>query len=174
MLQMGRKSKALAGILLSLITLKGVTEMKPKEYFIYNHTPSIPTGIYFELPPDGIRRGDIVGFDPPKDMRELAERKGWIPTNATMMKEVGALEGDQYELTETGAFYAGGNYVGERAEHDSSGDRMPSIPNGKHVVPEDEVLLISKNPYAFDSRYFGTIPLKSIRFRAIRIFPFWD
>ncbi len=174
MLQMGRKSKALVGVLLSLILLKSVTEMKPKEYFIYNHTPSIPTGIYLELPPDGIRCGDIVGFDPPKDIQELAERKGWIPKNATMMKEVGGLEGDQYELTETGAFYAGGRYVGERAEHDSSGDIMPSIPKGKHVVPKDEALLISRNPYAMDSRYFGTIPLKSIRFRAIRIFPFWD
>ena len=173
MLNPSKNVKALLGTLSAILCLECATQITPGEYFIYNHTPSIPTGIYLELPKDRLETGDIVGFDPPEKIHSLAIEKGWIPENATMMKEIGATEGQSYERTDNNAFYANGSYIGQVIEQDSAGDKMPVIPQGKHIVPKGHILLISRNPYAFDGRYFGTIPKESIRFRAVRIFPFW-
>ena len=145
---------------------------KPPPIFIYNHTESIPIEWYLMLPPNNLKDGDIVGFDLNPEIKKMAVNRGWLRENDVMMKAIGAVEGERYEIRDTHQFYVQKKYVGQVAERDGEGRAMPQQEEGEHKVEPGKFLPYTTNPMSFDGRYYGTVPLKSIRFKAVRLWPF--
>jgi conjugative transfer signal peptidase TraF len=84
---------------------------------------------------------------------------------APLIKPVIAWPGDTVEVSTKGI-----SVTGQRLPHtatmdrDSSGRRIHPFPAGRYVVQGEQLWVVSAySPRSFDSRYFGPIPLKSVR-----------
>ena len=142
------------------------------QVLVYNRTPSLQTGWYLMLPAGEVKDGDIVGFAPPEDMKELATERGGLNPSAVLLKKVGAMPGEVYEIDAQQGFYANGKYIGQVHETDGEGRTLPNVGQGMHVVEPGRFLPVTEHPFSFDGRYYGTLDLSVIRFRAIRLDPF--
>lgn len=160
----------LLGMLVFLFLLYGPRVIP--QIFIYNHTESIPKGLYLVVPSRHYEIGDIVGYDVPEEIRSLALERGWIVDSDIMMKRIGALSGDFYEITQKEEFWVRGKYIGKVFAQDRQNLPMPSISVGKYRVAPDQFLPITAHPFSFDGRYYGSLPLNHIKFKAIPITAF--
>ena len=116
--------------------------------------------------------GDIVGFDAPEDVASLAVERGWAKSSDVMLKRIGAMSGECYELDAERGFYVGGRYLGQALAQDGYGRALPQLSDGQYIVEDGRFLPVAENPLSFDGRYYGTVPLNSIRFKAIKLNPF--
>lgn len=142
---------------------------------IYNHTESIPIGWYLRVPTElcmNIQVGDIVGYDVPDHIREIAIKRGWLKESDIMMKKIGALPGDSFEIRDDKTFWVRNQYIGNVYEFDSKNQAMPVMSIGKYEVDKDEFLPVTKHPYSFDGRYYGVIKINKIKFIAIPLTAF--
>ena len=121
----------------------------------FNATASLPVGIY-RLSADAPGRGDYAAFCLEGEFAELARERGYLQGGSCpsrlrpLLKKVAGLPGDPVP--------------GDLAvcPADSLGRAMPSVlPEG--IVPPGMALLLAEHPGSFDSRYFGLIPLASLR-----------
>lgn len=141
---------------------------------VVNSTPSEPLGIWRQTEPAQFSRGDMVLACPPRTptMRVAVSRhylpSGSCPGNlGTVMKQVVAVAGDVVEIRPDGLLI---NEVWFSHTHlateDSEGRPLSSWGIGKHFLTGDDVFLASNfTPKSFDSRYFGPVPVSSIRAR---------
>jgi conjugative transfer signal peptidase TraF len=121
----------------------------------FNATPSLPVGLY-RLSADAPRKGDYAAFCLEGEFAELARERGYLQAGSCpsglrpLLKRVAGLPGDLIP----------GDLAVRPA--DSLGRAMPSVlPEG--VVPPGMALLLAEHPGSFDSRYFGPVPLASLR-----------
>jgi len=120
-----------------------------------NLTPSLPKGFYL-LCPGTPGRGDLAAFCLEGDFAELARQRGYLQAGSCpsglrpLLKKVAGLPGDVIP--------------GDLAVRstDSQGRPMPSILSSG-VVPPGMALMLAEHPGSFDSRYFGLVPLESLR-----------
>ena len=141
----------------------------PAEYrvFYYNHTDSLPRGLYLRMPLRELQDGDYVVFEPTEAITSVAYERGWLSPGVRFLKQVGAVAGECYEIeSDSLQFKANGRYIGQVYPQDWEGRPMPEI-RGSFLVPEGEFLPIGTNPRSFDGRYTGTVPLKNITARVI-------
>jgi conjugative transfer signal peptidase TraF len=121
----------------------------------FNATSSLPVGIY-RLSVDAPERGDYAAFCLEGEFAELARERGYLQAGSCpsglrpLLKIVAALPGDPVP--------------GDPAVRpaDSLGRPLPSILQ-ESVVPPGMALLLAEHPGSFDSRYFGPVPLASLR-----------
>lgn len=136
---------------------------------IYNHTASVPVGWYIVIPSNNYHAGDYVVFKVPHDIQSLAVNRGWMKENDTMLKIIGAVEGDTYRAEkDSKRFLINEKYIGEIFLHDKDGRSLPTH-FGEFVVGRDEFLPISYHPFSFDGRYFGCVSVKNIKYKVIPI-----
>ena len=135
-----------------------------------NATPSLPMGLYRETN-DG--RAALVEFCPQEPYGSYAAARGYrsvgnCPDGAgPLMKPVVASAGDLVELSGRG-IAVNGVLLPNTAPRsmDSKGRPMQSWSQGQHRVPAGFVWVASSyNPWSFDSRYFGPVPITLIRSR---------
>lgn len=132
----------------------------------FNRTPSLPVGIYCEIPWSPVEKGDLVLVEVPQEIRALVEEREWMKGNELLLKKVGALEGDRFMINEQ-RIEVNGNYIGPIYDVDSQKRPMPVL-RGEFQVPEGYFLPIATNvPNSFDGRYFGSVPLTSIKTKVI-------
>jgi conjugative transfer signal peptidase TraF len=167
--QQKRRILIKTGLAVLILGLLMTLPFKPPPILTYNHTESVPVGWYLMLPVKNLKDGDIVGFDPADDIKNLAVERGWLNENDVMLKKIGALEGESYEIRTDHQFYANEKYIGQVVDYDGKQRPMPRIEQGKHSVEKDHFLPVAEHPSSFDGRYYGTIPIKNIRFRAIHL-----
>ena len=161
-------------IIITLFVALITAPVKMPPIFIFNHTESVPTGWYIMMPVTHLEDGDIVGFDVPDEIKDLALERGWVKENDIMLKKVGAMEGETYSINNQ-QFYVKDKYIGQVIAKDGQGRPMPATEEtatGTHTVEKGCFLPITEHPFSFDGRYYGTISLQKIRFRAIKINPF--
>jgi conjugative transfer signal peptidase TraF len=128
---------------------------------VWNATPSYPEGLYRLHDRHAYGIGDLIYFQPPAAVRSLLYERNYIPQGGELMKQVVALAGDTYCVTEE-TFSVRGERLGPVFNLDSAGRPLPQI-RGCHEVPLDHVLVASPHHRkSFDSRYFGPIPTNSI------------
>jgi conjugative transfer signal peptidase TraF len=141
-----------------------------KKFFYINSTASEPIGIYWVVPPATIQKGDYVIFSIPREAEQYVYGRSWAPIGMPLLKNVGAIEGDRYTLTED-AFSINGQRIGPIAVEDSEGLPLPHLGKGEHVVAGGKFLATSSyNDRSFDSRYMGEIPIENIKAKVV---PVW-
>jgi conjugative transfer signal peptidase TraF len=145
-----RNTSALAGLVLSLILL-----CLWLAGYRFNATASLPTGIY-RLSPGSLGRGDYAAFCLEGEFADLARERGYLQAGSCpsglrpLLKRVAGLPGDAIP---------GDLFI---RSADSLGRSMPSaLPEG--IIPSGMALLLAEHPGSFDSRYFGLVPLESLR-----------
>ncbi len=118
------------------------------------------------------KRGDLVCFIPPDDVRRFGVAHGIFRENDYLMKVVGALPGDSFSIKNSvrREFWVNGKYIGDVVRKNLPAAPFMEHPYGDFTVEDGMFLPIAPNPFSFDGRYYGTVPLSSIVFRVI---PIW-
>ena len=137
-----------------------------------NATASMPRGIY-RLVPGALERGDLVRVcleDGP--FATLALKRNYLRPGACpnglepLLKRVAGIPGDHIEVGQAGIAINGRLWPQSRAvSWDSHGRPMPEAGSiGSRTIPESLALVLSdRHPGGFDSRYFGLVPMASLR-----------
>lgn len=151
------------------------------EGFRFNATASMPRGIYqLVVGTASFQHGDLVSLC--LDVEPFATlardrdylRPGSCPDGLQpLLKVVAGLPGDILEIDPDGIRINGRLQPGTRiAVADSHARPMPESLLAAGTIPEGMALVLSgEHPGSFDGRYFGLVPLASLkRVRPIRIF----
>ena len=122
----------------------------------FNPTPSLPKGIY-RIVPGAPEKNDFVSFCLDGEFAELALERGYLEPGSCpsglrpLLKRLAALPGDSVDP-----------YSLPICAVDSQGRSMsPALVSG--VVPPGMALVLADHPGSFDSRYFGFVPMESLR-----------
>jgi conjugative transfer signal peptidase TraF len=164
------KNKYPLYIMVGFLVLYFVSDfIDAKKFFYVNTTASEPLGIYWVVPATTLHKGDYVIFAIPKEAEQYVYGRNWAPIGMPLLKNVGAVEGDQYTLTED-TFSINGQRIGPIAVEDSDGLPLPHLDKGEHVVAEGKFLGTSSyNERSFDSRYMGEIPIENIKAKVVPV-----
>jgi type IV secretory pathway protease TraF len=134
-------------------------------YIVFNHTPSVPVGIYLVDPTAKPSKGDYVVFK--------VEPQDWMILNGMdfgtnrYVKLVGATAGDHVKqngndivLCKNIACDAFEILATRSAKHVKS-LQIPelTLPN---TIPEKQIMVFGVTEYAMDSRYFGPVDSANI------------
>ena len=142
-----------------------------------NLSGSMPIGLY-RVSTKPAARGAMVLACLPIDVAVFARSRGYVPhgpcpgATAPIGKVVLAMVGDSVEVTAEGLLVNGRPVQNTKPlAVDAAGRSLRRFPDGTYIVGQDDVWLYS--PYSkrsFDSRYFGPLPVSSIR---NRVLPLW-
>jgi conjugative transfer signal peptidase TraF len=138
---------------------------KPRPSFVWNVSASVPTGLYAVRPVRKLSVTDLVVAVPPEPLAtDLADR-GVLPAGVPLIKRVLALPGQA--VCRTGFEIAVDSLaMGSALDHDRQGRPLP-VWEGCRVLRSGEVFLMNwDEPWSFDGRYFGPLPVSSIVGRA--------
>lgn len=147
--------------------------------FRLNVTESVPLGIY-RVTDAPAGRGDLVEFCPDADspVIRLGIERSYLPSGpcpgnvSRLLKPIVGLPGDRIEATPEGVRVNGALMPGSAAQpRDARGLTLPT-PATAYTVPAGHVVVLTRNPASFDSRYFGPVPAESLSgvVRAIVLF----
>ena len=152
---------------LTVFAMMGMAASHVRPHYFINASSSLPYGIYHIKKPSGFNKGDIVVFNPPKAAADLIHERQWLPKGWPLLKHIGAVAGETYcvkpQADKSYHLYINNQYTGPVHEKDSQGLPIIHI-TGCHVVGRDHFLPVSTYiNNSFDGRYFGAVPLTSIR-----------
>ena len=133
-----------------------------------NASTSLPLGLYKETPDS---RAPLIEFCPQAPYGTFAAGRGYrsvgnCPDGATpLMKPVVAKPGDIVDVASVGITVNGVLLPNTAPKsQDSKGRPVQPWPSGQYQVPPGFVWVASSyNPWSFDSRYFGPLPIGIIR-----------
>ena len=133
----------------------------PIPRLLYNPSESAAVGWYQLRPKEVPKRSDQVAAYAPSWARNLAEERGYLPSDYPLIKTVWAVAGEEV------CYINQSVSVPKRPDipvlgQDVLGRAMPQM-SGCHVLKQGQYLLMS--PYVqtgFDSRYFGPVDAKNI------------
>ena len=133
-----------------------------------NGSASLPVGLYLV---SGHPNANLVEFCPPEPFAQLAIERGYRDAGncpdggAPLLKPVVARAGDLVELSAEGIAVNGRRLRNTAPlKKDTKGRPLTPWPTGRYTVGPDSVWVASYyNGRSFDSRYFGPVPLGSIR-----------
>ncbi len=144
-----------------------------------NTSPSLPRGLYLEIPRGWLgrapARGDLVLVCAPAAGAELARRRGYLGDGpcgagaaggaAALGKVVLAAGGDEVSFGETGLAVNGRAVAASRAlPRDARGRPLAHYPYGTwRIAPGELWLLAPYHPRSYDSRYFGPVAAAAVR-----------
>jgi conjugative transfer signal peptidase TraF len=135
------------------VALIATIVLPPGPWLLWNASPSSPVGLYAIEPARKLRIGDVAVAWPPPGARDLAAVRGYLPRRVPLVKRVGAITGDRVcasgQWIEIDAIRAA-----KRRALDSVGRRLPHW-HGCRRLRLGELFLLSRDPLAFDGRYFG-------------------
>jgi len=140
----------------------------------FNPTPSLPLGLYRLA--DGLpQRGDAVSFCLSGAWAETAQERDYLKAGSCphglrpLLKLLAGLPGDRVTVEDRGiAVTPAGSAVACLWPHtrirttDSHGRPVTSSLSGGRIPP-GSALVLGTHPGSFDSRYFGLVPLASLR-----------
>lgn len=158
----------IAGIALAAAILIAIGEAFG--VLISNTDSAAPAGIY-RVVSRGCARGDLVAACLPIAVAEQGLARGYLRTGGCtgdtepVDKIVGALPGDIVDI-EPGSVSINGKRIAHSAtaSHDSAFRPLSHVEWGKHVVAANEIWLFGFNDRrSWDSRYFGPVPIASVR-----------
>ncbi|HZF43661.1 MAG TPA: conjugative transfer signal peptidase TraF [Sphingomonadaceae bacterium] len=141
---------------LAVVVLTGPMVAPPDVRLVWNASASAPIGLYWLSPRAPIRQGDMVVTTLPAAAREMAARRGYVPSNVPLVKRVAATQGD-HVCAAGPSVYVNGALAARRREADAFRRPMPWWSGCRHLVRGELFLLMGAQPQSFDSRYFGPV-----------------
>ena len=130
---------------------------------VINPTVSEPQGFYRIVAhtAQDYRRGMMVVFPVPGPFRSLVYGRGWLKAGVPLMKNIGALAGDQVCVRED-HFEVNGKTQGPVSNVDRTGAALPRL-RGCFLIGAGDFFPMSRNhERSFDGRYMGAQPLSAI------------
>lgn len=142
-----------------------------KKMFYVNVSGSLPAGLYRAITVVDRRVGDLVVFEVPEKAKAVVYGRKMLPEGWPLIKRIAGLGGDTFCVRD-GTLYVNEKYVAPVFECDSHGEPLAHV-DGCHTVGADEFLPVSTYiPHSYDGRYFGSVPLSSIKARAAPVWTF--
>lgn len=129
-------------------------------FFMKNLQPSLPLGIYMKNFSKDYKKGDIIIIDLEKKYHKYFNRKGVIKY---VMKKITA------DYNDTVTINNGHIYVNDQDYGQIENLSLP-VPNLR--IKKGCFFVLSAQPGSFDSRYFGQIYEKNIKYKAIPFITF--
>lgn len=120
---------------------------------VWNPTKSVPRGLYMRVPTP-IARSQLVLAWLPKEARELAHARGYLPRTVPALKPVAAIAGDEV-CAHAQSVTINGKEVVDRRLEDRQNRKMPLWSGCKTLSPGQVFLLSTYAADSFDGRYFG-------------------
>lgn len=134
-----------------------------KKYIVYNYTNSIPKGFYYlynDVDISSIKKGDLIVFGIPLDVKGIVIERNWLNENDTLTKPVTAIYGD-FVCTDDGMVRVNNISYKNIEKYDSNGRNMPKY-EYCDLVKEGDIFVFIKNSKSFDSRYYGPINISEV------------
>jgi conjugative transfer signal peptidase TraF len=129
-----------------------------------NITASVPRGLYLLTPAAFAKRGQLVLFDIPSDVRDILYSRRYVPTTVhQLIKHVAATDGD-FVCHRNGGVFINGDIVALIRANDSDGNALPFNPFCRRLS-STELYVLAPDPRSFDSRYFGPLGARVLRGR---------
>lgn len=160
----GTRTICLAAI---AVTILLVADPHRAPWLVWNASPSVPVGLYWlanRSPPVGT----IAAVRLPADIATLADARGYLASNAILLKPVVATDGSRV------CRWAHVVVVDERLQGHASpyDDAARPLPRWRGCVTlsAGDVFLLSTTPGSFDGRYFGVLRRQAAIGQAI---PLW-
>jgi conjugative transfer signal peptidase TraF len=147
------------GIGAAAIGLLAVASVNARDWLIYNHTPSVPTGWYVRSAGE-IMPGALVTVRAQDVAPDYAAARNFTDEGDRLIKRIAANDGDRV-CAEGNAIRIDDRTVAHRAVHDSQGRALPHW-RGCRALSADEVFLMGDTADSFDSRYFGPVSVADI------------
>lgn len=155
-------------IKIALMTMVGIFAICGVAGIRINGSPSLPVGLYLVTAHSD---ANLVEFCPTGSFAQLAIERGYRDAGscsdggAPLLKPVVARAGDIVEVSAAG-LAVNGRLLPNTApmKRDTNNRPLTPWPQGRYTVAPDFVWVASSyNARSFDSRYFGPVPLASIR-----------
>ena len=138
---------------------------------IYNGSNSAPIGFYW-LDQEPAARNDYVLAEVPAHVRELVEKRGYLPADIPLIKRVVGVEGDMVCRRDL-QIVVGGVTVAVARKRDDEGRLLPDW-RGCHRMTADDVFLLQDHHLSFDGRYFGPVKRSQIVGRLVKLPLLWQ
>ncbi|MDE3115202.1 MAG: S26 family signal peptidase [Pseudomonadota bacterium] len=140
-----------------------------KPVVVWNATESAPLGLYLVTGKQSFTRGELVVARLPERAARLAAQRAYLPLGDPVVKQVGAMSGDEVCSTNN-AIAINGQRVALRLTADKEGRPLPSWRGCLRLHRDQVLLLTARVPDSFDGRYFGPTRRDAIIGKAI---PLW-
>ena len=127
-------------------------------------------GLYRLYPPVELQKGDLIVFEIPKEA-EIMFQRGYVKNIDTLMKKVAAFSGDEIRI-ENNEVIIGSKNWGKIYYRDNLNRELKKLGKEQMRPSENEILVLSDVDKSFDGRYYGPIPIKSIKNKAKPVFIF--
>ena len=151
-----KRLSVIAAMVLGASALSAASLISGHPRVIYNASASVPLGFYVVTPDKALRRGDLVLVHTPAQVRDLADRRHYLPRTVPMLKHVAALNGDVVCASGT-MIFINGNWRAERESLDHLGRELPTWQGCRTLGAKDLFLLNPDVRDSFDGRYFGVV-----------------
>lgn len=161
-----RRALVLAGAALAALGFSVLA--RPEPILVWNSSASAPLGLYMVLPETRLRHGDLALVVPPESIADMVARRGYLPRDVSLIKQVAAMGGD-HVCAKGDVITIDGDMVAVRQKADGAGRPLPWW-QGCRVLSAGEILFLMPAAQSLDGRYFG--PLSSVHVIG-RLVPLW-
>ena len=133
---------------------------RPAPRLLFNTTASAPLGFYL-LTPGRFAKGQLAAVAPPQNLANWMARRGYLPANVPLLKEVAAVDGQR--ICGRGDVLAiDGSPVARILPRDRQGRALPAYQGCRRLNPDEVFLLNRHAPNSLDGRYFGPVPARQV------------
>lgn len=153
-------------------SIAAVCSVFAQPLIIYNVTDSLPHGVYRVIKQQTYKRGDLIVFPIPEEVRSLVLERGWMKPDSYLIKPVAAINGDKVWIT-SGQVFVNGMSFGATKKQDRHGLPLPSFVFNE-TLSTGKISVLQRSDDSFDSRYFGQIDESQIIGRAVPIWVFYE
>lgn len=151
----------------ALLVVPSFVSWSPR--LLWNASASVPIGLYLLRPADQVAVGDLVAVQPPPELSDFLDERGYLSRHVPLLKHVVALPGAI--ICRAGNTIAvDQSVVGFAHLLDSLGRNLPRWAGCRHLSDGEIFLMNPDAPDSLDGRYFGPLPSTAI---TARLVPVW-
>lgn len=143
-------------VIAAVVALAGlaVAALRDGDTMLYNHSPSLPTGLYVRS--EGpIARDTVVTVRAVDVAPAQAHARGFAGARDRFLKRVAALSGDEV-CAHGDAITINGIRAANRHAYDSGGQSLPRW-TGCRTLAARDIFLLGDTGDSFDGRYWGVV-----------------
>ncbi len=151
----------------ALVVVPSLVSWSPR--LLWNASASVPIGLYLLRPVEHVAVGDLVAVQPPPELSDFLDERGYLPRHVPLLKHVVALPG-AIICRAGNTIIVNQSVVGFANFQDSLGRRLPRWEGCRHLTDHEVFLMNPDAPDSLDGRYFGALPSTTITGRLV---PVW-